>query len=135
MKFATAIAFLACATAGMAAERHGIDFTQALVGANGEPLWQGGRECKLDQVPGRDCPRESQTLGDVALVSLLALIEEDKNLDPRKKYERDQLARKVFRAKNALLSAEEVVKERIGKVLGPAQVGAAWPLLDPTLSR
>jgi hypothetical protein len=141
-KFALCVAAGAVAVAltvslAGAAEMRGIDFTQRLVGANGEPLWQGGRDCKPDQVPGRDCTREQQTLGDVALVALLAMIDEDKNLDPRKKFERDQLARKVFRAKNAALSAEEIalIKERIGKVLGPAQVGAAWPLLDPTLAR
>jgi hypothetical protein len=75
------------------------------------------------------------SLGDLALVALLAQTEEDKNLDPRKKYERDQLARKIFKNADAILSPEEIalIKERIGKVYGPGPIGAAWPLLDPTL--
>jgi len=119
------------------AEERGIDFTQIVIGVTGEPLTQAGKDCKPGQVPGKDCPLEPQTLGDLALVALLAQIDEDRNLDPRKKYERDQLARKIFKNRNAALSPEEIalIKERIGKVYGPAQVGAAWPLLDETLRR
>jgi hypothetical protein len=34
------------------------------------------------------------------------------------------------------LSPEDIasIKQRTGKVYCPAQVGAAWPLLDPTLN-
>jgi hypothetical protein len=130
-----AIALALPAGAAPAGERQGIDFTQVLAGANGEVLTQGAKDCKPGQLPGKDCPLEPQTLGDVALVALLAMIDEDRNLDPRKKWERDQLARKVFGNRQAALSPEEIalIKDRIGKVYGPAQVGAAWPLLDPTL--
>lgn len=124
---------VAAAMAGDAVRE--IDFTQVPTGATGEPFMQGGKDCKIGQQPGKDCTQIPQTLGDMTLLALEATTDEDRNLDPKKKWDRDVLVRKVYGNAHAVLPPEDValIKERIGKVYGPAQVGATWPILDPTL--
>ena len=109
----------------------GIDFTQVLKGPTGDDL----TNCIEADAAGKCLKKESVTLGDAATVALEATIDEDRNIDPKIKFERDQLARKIYKNAHAALSPEDVatIKQRIGKVFGPTQVGAAWPLLDPTL--
>jgi hypothetical protein len=125
--FRFALCFLLCIlpSAAMAAD---IDFTQILKGPNGDTLMQVGKDGKTP---------EPATLGDTAGVALEAVTDEDRNVDGKVKFDRDMLARKIYGNAHAALSAEEIalIKQRIGKVYGPAQVGAAWPLLDPTLSK
>jgi hypothetical protein len=122
------IIFVACLFPGFAhaadAPRE-IDFTQVLRGPTGETLMARGDDGKLDPV----------TLGDVAAVALDT--DDDRNVDPKVKFERDQLARKIYKNAHAILSPEDIatIKARIGKIYGPAQIGATWPLLDPTLNK
>lgn len=99
-----------------------IDFTQRLVSVDGKPMPNGDTKPPADLL-----------LGDVAVVALESMIEDDKQLSGADKFKRDELARKVYRAKAAVLTLEELalIKERIGKVYAPAVVGAAWRLLDP----
>lgn len=126
MKSFCALVFVTFALPAFAADPpREIDFTQSLTGANGVIITQQTQDGKS----------EPMTLGDAALISLLTLIDEDRNLDAKKKFERDRLARRIYKNQHAVLSPEDqaLIKERIGKVYGPAQVGAAWPLLDPTL--
>lgn len=115
----------------MAESPHEIDFTQALRGINGDEL----KQCA--KYEGDKCSEfSSQTLGDVALYALIVPSEDEKNLDPKKKFERDRLARKIYKNAHAMLSPEDValIKDRIGRTSTVVQVGAAWPLLDPTLA-
>jgi hypothetical protein len=116
----------------VAGESHEIDFTQALTGINGDEL----KQCnKSEGDPPKCVELVSMTLGDVALYALIVPSEDEKNLDPKKKFERDRLARRIYKNAHAMLSPEDValIKERIGKTASVVQVGAAWPLLDPTL--
>lgn len=101
---------------------HKIDFTQALTGMDGKPM------------PSNDPKSPTVTLGDVAIMALEALLEEDKGMTGADKFKNDELARKVYKAKAATLSVEDIalIKMRIGKVYGPSVVGAAWRLLDPS---
>lgn len=117
------ILLLLVATSSVAAE---IDFTQDLYGIDGS---------RLQQQVVKDGPLEPLTLGDVAVVALVSPSDDERNLDPMKKFQRDRLARKIYKNSKAELSPEEVslIKERIGKIYGPVQIGASWPLLDPTL--
>ena len=111
-----------------------IDFTQALIGPFGVPLHKPGDDCKFGQMPGRDCSQADMTLGDAAVDALDGYLDSDKGEEPTRKFARDQLARRLYGNKHAILTSEELVllKDRIGRVLGTAQVGAAWRLIDPS---
>jgi hypothetical protein len=119
-----------------------IDFTQLLIGVDGKALFQGGDDClpqpadKPPLIPGRTCSKSDLSLSDVSVGALESMLESDRNEDAKKRFERDLLARKVYKQSAIVLSAEEVtlIKDRIGKAYGPSIVGAAWPLLDPSLT-
>jgi hypothetical protein len=117
----------------MAESPHEIDFTQVLTGINGDEL----KQCnKSEGDPPKCIDLASMTLGDIALYALIVPSEDERNLDPKKKFERDRLARRIYKNAHAMLSPEDValIKERIGKTSSVVQVGAAWSLLDPTLA-
>lgn len=133
----TAVLFIvALLSPAIAAEPVPIDFTQKLYGATGKALTQGGEDCKQGEIPGKDCTTVDLTLEALAVQALELPIDTDRNEDPRKKFDRDSLARKIHAdPAKVLLSVEDLalVKDRIGKVWNAPQVGAAWRLLDPTL--
>jgi hypothetical protein len=111
-----------------------IDFTQPVYGLTGEEFF----ECESALPPGMPCPEDKKhylSLGDLAVEGLEAEEpQEDRMLTPLVKFQRDNLARIVFKNPAAQLSHDDIalIKERIGKIFGPAKVGAAWRLLDPT---
>ena len=100
--------------------RH-IDFTQVLNGVDGKPI------VNPDKSP--------MTLSDAAVTSLETALDEDRPADGSKQFRLDELARKVYQSKDAVLKVEEIalIKERIGKTPWNyhAVVGAAWRILDP----
>jgi hypothetical protein len=104
-----------------------MDFTQVLNGPNNEPLPLTTLEGKTTQM----------TLGDAAAMALEASLDEDRNAAGTAKFERDQLARKVYKNAHVVLSPDDLhtIKDRIGKAWGAAVVGAAWPIVDPTLKK
>jgi ribosome-binding protein aMBF1 (putative translation factor) len=121
-------AFCAAITVAAAADKSGVDFTTVLMGPNAEPIQQVGRDGK----------NENATLGDVALMALLSELPEDKittSADVEKKWKRSQLAEKIYKKTAVVLAPEEIsmIKDRIAKSASTAALGAAWPLLDPTL--
>jgi hypothetical protein len=132
---------IALISSSSAEEPRKIDFTQFLTGVNGDILFQGGDDClpqaadKLPLIPGKTCGKTNLTLGDVAVGALESQIDADRNEDPKKRFERDQLARKIYKKADVVLSTEEIstIKDRVGRVHGASVVGAAWPLLDPSL--
>jgi hypothetical protein len=97
-----------------------IDFTQKLVGSDGKLLTNGPIVL---------------TLGEVAMTALETLTDSDRQATGAEKFKWDELARKVYGKKDVVLSVPDInlIIERIGKVYTPAVIGAAWPLLDPTL--
>lgn len=101
-----------------------IDFTAPLLRLDGKPMRASD---------AKDAP--VMTLGDAAVGALEAVTEEDRNTAGIDKFKRDQLARKVFEKRDAVLTVEEIalIKDRIGKVYAPSVIGAAWPMLDPSL--
>ncbi len=112
-----------------------VDFTQPLSDARGKPMMQ--RDDCPPPKPGEPdaCPLVPQTLGDIAVTALTSMLtKEDQDQPGNKKFLADRLAHRIYKAK-VVLSPEDMalIKERIGKVYGPAVVGATWPLLDPTL--
>jgi hypothetical protein len=56
-------------------------------------------------------------------------------LTGKAKFELDDLARRVYRNKSAVLSPEDqtLLKDRIARLYGPLVVGVAWRLIDPTV--
>ena len=102
-----------------------IDFTQTLTGLDGKPISSG------------DAKSTSLTLSDVAVTALESALEEDKGMAGAEKFKMDELARKIYKAKSAVLSVEDValIKTRVGKAFSPLVVGAAWRLLDPTVEK
>jgi len=124
---ALAIGFLAILTAQdqpKAETPRKIDFTQEIKGLDGKPVMNGDAK-----------PSMPMTLGDVAVVALEASLDEDKGVTGAMKFERDELARKVYKKSSVVLTAEQLatIKERIGKVYSAMIVGAAWRLLDPAV--
>src|SRR5208282_870450 len=120
---ALAIGFLAILTAQdqpKAETPRKIDFTQEIKGLDGKPVMNGDAK-----------PSMPMTLGDVAVVALEASLDEDKGVTGAMKFERDELARKVYKKSSVVLTAEQLatIKERIGKVYSAMIVGAAWRLL------
>jgi hypothetical protein len=101
-----------------------IDFTQPLRGFDGKEITQPMDGKKL----------EVMTLGDASVIALESVSEEDRSAAGNVKFERDVLARKIYKNSGVVLKVEEValLKERIGRVFGPSVIGAAWPLLDPS---
>lgn len=129
-----AIALLSLTSfAAYGADQREIDFTTPLVGVSGDII----KNCaETDKDDPKKCTRfEDLTLGDVSTVALETPSEDERNLEPKKKFERDVIARKIWKNASASLEIEDItlIKERIGKVYGPSIVGAAWPLLDPKL--
>ncbi len=64
---------------------------------------------------------------------MLAVFNKDADEGGKVRYERWQLAKKIIKANGiAELSSEEIVtmKERIGKMYGPAIVGPVYDLLE-----
>ncbi len=111
-----------------------IDFNQPLTTFTGKPLLQRG-DCPPPKAGQDDtCDQVITTLGDVATTAPLIQLQADQNEEPLKKFQRDRLARRIYKAK-VVLTPEDValIKDRIGRAYGPVQVGASWPLLDPTL--
>jgi hypothetical protein len=98
-----------------------IDFTVTLVNYDGKLLTDGATK---DAKP--------LTLGDVAVLALETSLDEDRQISGVVKFQRDQLARKIYKNKEAVLTIEEIalIRDRIGKVCTPIVVGAAWPLID-----
>jgi len=84
-------------------------------------------------IPGGDAKTPVLTLGIVAVNALESILEEDRGQTGSDKFKADELARKVYKAKAAVLTVEEIslIKTRIGKAYGPLIVGYAWRLLDP----
>lgn len=105
-----------------------IDFTQVLHTANNEEM----KTCVKNSDDGKCIEFGPMTLSDAAVTALESAFPEDK--DAKKKFEQDQLARRIYKATAATLSSEDItlLKERIGRVFGPAVVGATWLILDPT---
>ena len=97
-----------------------IDFTQPLVGIDGE---------KIAGPPAG----KPITLGDVAVTALQSQLKDEQDMPGAKKFELYRLAGKVYKNKACHLTAEEIalLKDRIGKVYGPGVVGPAWAILDP----
>lgn len=109
-------------TPAQEAKHHMLNFTQVLAGLDGKPF---------PITEAKDSP--PATLGDVAVAALTGVLAEDARDDGAAKFKRGELAHRIYKAKSIELTVEEValIKERIGKVYGPAVVFAAWPLLDP----
>lgn len=102
-----------------------LNFAQVLTGLDGKPIMDGaGSSAK------------PLTLSTVAVYALEATLEEDRQSSGEQKFQLDQLARKVYDNRDAVLTVDEtaLLKKRIGEAYGPLVVGAAWRLLDPAVS-
>ena len=107
--------------------RH-IDFTRPLIGVDGKTISSNGDT----KVTAEKAPA-AMTLGDVVLIALESTLEEDRQATGAEKFKLDELARRVYHNKDAVLPVEDIatIKTRVGKAFGPLVVGAAWRLLDP----
>ena len=102
-----------------------LDFTQEITDLDGKP------------VPSGNVKEPNLTLGAVAVNALENMLEEDRQQSGEAKFKNDELARKVYKSKAAVLTVEEIalIKARIGKTYGALVVGAAWRLLDPSVKK
>ncbi|MGH2505891.1 MAG: hypothetical protein ACRDHZ_00490 [Ktedonobacteraceae bacterium] len=114
-----------CAIQPAFAQTHTIDFTKVLLGSDEKPILQQQTDPKVKPEP--------TTLGDVAIGALTTLTQDDQRLTGEEKFKMDVLARKIYHAKSAALTVDDIklIKDRIGKLYFPNVVGAAWRLLDP----
>jgi hypothetical protein len=86
-----------------------------LVQYNGKPIVDNGVEA---------------TVRDAVVNAVLVAVPGDK---PIQKFQKDELARKIYNVKEEVeLTAEEVVmvKERVGECFAPIVVGQVWRLLE-----
>jgi hypothetical protein len=124
-RIATLFAALALTLTAQAQSRT-VDFTQVIKGLDGTPF---------TVTSGADAAKKAEqlTLGDVAVNALETVVPDDVKLSGEDKFKLDLLARKVYKAKSAALTGEEVnlLKQRIGKLYGATIVGVAWRMLDP----
>jgi hypothetical protein len=97
-----------------------IDFTQVLTGIDGQPVQIGA-------------DKQTATLSEVAINSLLAQFTEENTLPGSTKFAYYELARKVYKNKACELSADEIViiRDRIAKAYPTMLAGPAIALLDP----
>ena len=69
----------------------------------------------------------------IAIINALeSTLEQDRNEQPIKKYERGKLADKVYDNDEVELTVDEsaLIKDRIGRVFGPYVVKCCWDLLE-----
>ena len=130
------LAWVLLASAAAAADAPTIDFTSLVINPITEkPFTQPGSDCKPGQFAGKDCSEVEIMLGDAAVTALEALTDQDRGVDGKTKFDRDELARKIYKNNAAVLSVDEIkiIKDRIGLVWPPAMVGATWRMIDPSL--
>lgn len=99
-----------------------IDFSVKLISLKGEPLE------KLDN----DKKKVQMTLSDACADALLAMLETDRAESGKEKYKRWQLASKIIVSSEVDLDTDDIsfIKERVGKLYGPATVGPVFNLLE-----
>ncbi len=99
--------------------RH-INFNQVLVGLDGKPMVSPAGSGDL-------------TLGEAAVNALLGSAPNDTNPTGVEKLKRYELARRIFRNSDAILSLDDItlIRDRIGIIYAPAVVGVTWAVLDP----
>lgn len=99
-----------------------INFATTLKGIDGKEL--------------KDPAGKALTLADAAVTALTTITDDDRNATGEMKFRRAELAARVL-AGTKSLTVEELaqIKTLIGKVYGPVVIGAAWPLLDPSLKK
>lgn len=123
MRFVMMLAAALLTTSAFAVD---MDFSAVLTDQDGAPII----DCA-----GPDCASKPPlTLGKVAMRSLTASFEDERNLSGEEKFKRGQLAEKVYSGGSVALSAEDtaLIKRLIAKGYGPLIVLKAWRLLDPT---
>lgn len=103
-----------------------VDFTQTLSNIEGTKLTETGPDGKVQPIE----------LWEVAVNALETGLPDDRSLTGVRKFELDQLARRVYKCKSCVLTSDELktVKDRIGEIYPPLMVGAAWRALDPSLA-
>ena len=112
-----------------------IDFTAKLHDLDGKAIQVTGADGK--GIVGADGKVQELTLGDVSVNALEGGLAEDANVAGSVKFQRDELARKIYKHSNVSLSVEDIalIKERIGKLYGSMIIGSAWRLLDPVAGK
>lgn len=102
-----------------------IDFSVVLFSLEAEPFTRV-------KTVGDKVESVNMTLGHACAQSLLGMIDEDKMATGVQKYDRWKLASKIITEKVIDLTVEEIVsiKDRVGKVYGPAQIGPIFNILE-----
>ncbi len=95
-----------------------VDMTQTLITIDGKPL--------------TDADDKAVTLQTVCINALLATLDVDKNLSGEDKMAAHTLATRIHGEAEPNLEPEDLtkLKERIGKMYGPAVVGPAYAILN-----
>lgn len=96
-----------------------VDFTKAFQTIEGEPLYEADNKKAL-------------TLKKVAIESLLAVFEDERNLSGEEKVKRYELALKISGNEIVDLKAEDIalIKKLITKGYSSLVVGQAWKMIE-----
>jgi len=99
-----------------------INVDQPLIGLDGKPLMDGS---------------EKWTLGSLAIFSLVNMSGNDRQVDNMVKFERGELASKLYVGGDVDLSQKEVemMKERVGFMFDPRHMTPAWRLIKEAEDR
>ena len=119
----TALCFSALSAIGQK-----VDLSQPLTDVKGTALTENGPDGK---------PKSIQ-LWEICINALEAVSPGTQQLSGIKKFEQDELARRIYknREKSTAFTTDELktIKEAIGNSFPPVIVGATWRLLDPSLN-
>lgn len=120
MKKAIVVFFLISTMCFAQVQARHIDFTKELHGLDEKPILSSDGKTPF-------------TLGEVCVNALELSSPEDKNITGVDKLKMYELAKKIYKNKDAVLTAEEVtlIKDRVAKYYATIVVGPAFEILDP----
>lgn len=117
----------------LADEPRKINFTAVITNQDDKAM----RECADDPAPKKD--EECKVWQNVTLgmIVLRALSMPEQGLAPDVSLKRGQLALRVYKSEDAVLTAEEIasIKTQLAKMFSPLLIARAFPMLDPATAK
>lgn len=116
-----------------AEEPRKINFTTVILNQDEKPM----RECADDPAPKKDEECKLWQSVTIGMVVMRALAMPEQGLAADVSLKRGQLALRVYKAEDAVLTAEEVttIKTQMAKMYSPLVIARAFPILDPATAK
>lgn len=113
----------------LAEEPRKINFTTVMLNQDDKVM----TECADDPAPKKDAECKVMQNVTLGMVVMRALVVPEQGLAPDISLKRGQLALRVYKSEDAVLTAEEItsIKTQMAKVFSPLVIARAFPILDP----